>query len=232
MENNTEFDNPEVLENDTENLAEKFSKSVIRKNVHAKLPRGTKISGVEINPYYAGDFYDHGPDKIKSLGGDLDNFYGKIIYFKEKVPEIVNSHILCVNRSMTNEENKILTIRFFQDNKIDSRGYAPGEVQFEFSNTEANKFLEEIPKNPDLLEALYQKAYNELDSTSEHPGLRRVKADGFYLITESDIKEIQKINENYMVHEKKTKDFFKKRQKYHYKNGPYGSGIPYNPTMN
>jgi len=232
MENNPEFDNPKVLENDTENLAEKFSKSIIRKNIYAKLPRGTKISGVEIDPWDAGRYEDHGPDKLESLDGDLNQFNYLIENYKENFPELVNSHILCVNRSINNEENKILTIRFFQDKKIDSRGYSTGEVQFEFSNTEANKFLEGITKNPDLLEALYQKAYHGLDSTNEHLGLRRVKADGFYLITESDIKEIQKINKNYIGQKKKIKDFFEKKEKYHYKNGPYGSGIPYNPAMN
>ena len=124
-----------------------------------------------------------------------------------------------------------MTIWFFQDNKVDPRGYTEGKIQYEFSNEDTTRFTEEVSKNPDLLEEFYQKTFNGLDSTDEHPGLRRVKTDVFYLISESDTEKIKKvINGPSYSRKNELKEFFNNLKKYHYKNGPYGSGEPFNPS--
>ncbi len=233
MENNNEIDinNSKIVEKDSQNLAEKFAQSVVRKNVFAKLPRGAKINGVEIDWRTSG-YWNYGPNKIESFNGTFNWLQGNIQDSQDELPELVNSHMLCINRTVNNEKNKIISINFFQDDKVDRRAYSTTQIQYEFPKEEAIRFIEEVSKNPDLLEEFYQTTFVELDSTNEHPGIRRVKADGFYLITESYIQEIVKMEYSLSSSRKnKIKEFFNNLKKYHYKNGPYGSGNPFKPRF-
>jgi len=229
MENNIDKTEPSIA--NTENLAEKFNKSIVKKNVHAKLPLGTKINGTEISPFYTKGFFDHGPDK--DLGsGFVGASLGEILLRqKYYLPELANSHFLSIKEE-TDRENKILAIVSLQDAKVETRGYTPACVVFEMPNKEADEFIEEVKKDPDLLEKLYQKAFEGLESKNENPGLRRVRANGFYLIPEGKRRELALICENqYKISHpiEKFKEFFNNLDKCLYKNGPYGSGKPFTP---
>lgn len=227
MENNT--NNPEVSKNNNiEYLAEKFNRDIIRKNVHAHLPPKSIMNGAEI-PYFHG-FNDHGPNKDLSAG--YFSFLGEILMRDREIfPELANSHFLCIKEE-PNKKNKILAIVSLQDKKIDARGHNPTYVLFELPNKKADELVEEVKKEPDLLEKLYQKAFDGLESKNENPGLRRVKAKAFYLMPEKDRRELSLIFENryemgFNNGLRKMKEFFNNLEKYTYKKGPYGSGEVY-----
>jgi len=233
----SEESNRENQEFDSKSLAEEFAQAIVRKNVSAVLQMGTKINGVEEGRGIGN--YDYGPDKILGRDSFEDDYIFlwltvEIHNLRWEMPELINTHMLAINPKKNNEKNKIVTMWFFQDNKVDPRGYTEGKIQYEFSNEDATRFTEEVSKNPDLLEEFYQKTFNGLDSTDEHPGLRRVKADGFYLIplmSEFDREKIKKIiNGPSYSRKNEIKEFFNNLKKYHYKNGPYGSGEPFNPN--
>lgn len=118
-----------------------------------------------------------------------------------------------------------MTIHFFQDARAPGSGnhYTPACVQIELPCETAEELVEEIRQDPDLLEVFYQVVFSGLDE-NKSPGMRRVRADGFYLVTESNLEEAAMIGRNdpYAVGV-----FFKNLKKYKYAGGPYGPGDPF-----
>ncbi len=177
--------------------AEEFAKAIVRRNVHGKLPAGSKINGVEISRSDAEGFYDHGPDRLRI--SPLEN---KILYLHQRIyssqrefPDLVNSHILSVVPSIADPKNEVLSIHFFQDREqVDSRGFfTPAHVSTEFPRVVMTKFLQVILKEPDLLDDFYKRSFVGLDGEGSQPGMRRVKADGFFLVSEAKIEEAGKV---------------------------------------
>ncbi len=211
-------------------MAEKFAKAVIRKYVEGKLPSGSKVNGTEINSLYAGGFHNHGPDRIPSspLFNNVLRLFNTIYENPNKLPNIMNSHIVSVTPSQTDLENRVLTILFFQDAKqVDSRGYCTrGQVSMELPNGVMTEFLGEISKNPDLLEDFYQKTFVGLDSQGGLPGMRRIKANGFFIISGTKLEEAGRV-EKYDTRAVGT--FFSSLEKHQYQQGPYGTGDAFQP---
>lgn len=213
--------------------AEKFVNAVVRRNVHGKLPAGSRIVGAEIERGLAGGFYDHGPDQMRLsplesyVGGN--HLLGVIYHNQDKLPDLVNSHVVSVTPSVIDQGNMVLTIHFFQDKQApDSRGYyTPGHVSAELPSGVMSEFLGEISKNPDLLEDFYQKTFVGLDSQGESPGMRRAKADGFFLINGAKLEEAGKIRGSYDT--RAAGGFFSALGKHQYRQGPYGTGVAFQP---
>ena len=125
-------------------MAEKFAKAVIRKYVEGKLPSGSKVNGTEINSLYAGGFHNHGPDRIPSspLFNNVLRLFNTIYENPNKLPNIMNSHIVSVTPSQTDLENRVLTILFFKMlNKLIVGGYCTrGQVSMELPNGVMTEF--------------------------------------------------------------------------------------------
>lgn len=209
-----------------ESLAEKFAKAVVRKNVNGFLPEGSKINGVKIHGIDAGGFYDHGPDKLYPPRGEKNvaRLHNHSIYpHRVKLPDLVQSHIVSVAQSDTDRGNMVLTIHFFNDSeKLDPRSEcSPAYITTELPERTMTEFLEEISRNPDLLEDFYQKAFVGLDSVGGLPGMKRVKADGFFLISGDKLIEAGKIESHLDIDG--VRNFFETLEKHHYQNGPYGT---------
>lgn len=228
---------------EVEPSAEKFANAVISKNVYGKLPKGPVIDGVQIgrdtDSRGANDFYYYGPDKTLRPENNVLSLVDTIYHRQGKFPELVNSHIVSIAPSSPDAVNSILTIHFFQDKKApDHRGYyTPAFVQVKLPNKATSEFLSEISKNPDLLEEFYQKVFIGLDGKEGNPGMRRAKADGFYLITDKNLEEVSKAYRAYdsitgYDQEKRIKAFFQNLGKHQYKNGQYGTGEAFQKTPN
>jgi len=219
--------NPEELKSSVE----KFAKAVVRKNAQGKLPAGSKINGVEINRSYVGGFYDHGPDQMRlsPLENNVSQLHSTIIYSnQDKLPDLINSHVVSVTPSETDHGNSILTIYFFQDRKqIDGRGWCtPAHASTELPSGAMTEFLGEISKNPDLLEDFYQKTFVGLDSQGGLPGMRRIKADGFFIISGTKLEEAGKVGK---YDTRAVDTFFSSLEKHQYQQGPYGTGDAFQP---
>ena len=215
----------------TKSSAERFAKAVVRKNAHGKLPAGSKINNLAIDGSKSGGFYDHGPDKIElsALENGVVNLQLGILYQnQDRFPDLVSTHIVTVTPSKMDSGNMVLTIRFFQDPKqIGGRGLcAPAHVSTELPNGTMSEFLGEIQKTPDLLEDFYQKTFVGIDSSGESPGMRRVKADGFYLVAGAKLEEASKVGS---YDKDGTRRFFESLQKFQYQSGPYGSEDAFQP---
>lgn len=210
--------------------AEKFAKAVVRKNAQGKLPAGSKINGVEIKRSYVGGFYDHGPDQIRisPLDSNVYRLHSTLYKNQDKLPDLINSHIVSVTPSETDGGNSVLTIYFFQDRKqIDGRGWCtPANVSIELPSGVMTEFLGEISKNPDLLEDFYQKTFVGLDSQGGLPGMRRIKADGFYIISGTKLEEAGKVGE---YDTRAVGTFFSSLEKHKYQQGPHGTGDVFQP---
>lgn len=210
--------------------AEKFAKAVVRKNAQGKLPAGSKINGVEINRSYVGGFYDHGPDQMRPspLENSVSQLHSSIYQNQDKLPDLMKSHVVSVTPSEADRGNMVLTIYFFQDRKqIDGRGWCtPAHVSTELPSGVMTEFLGEASRNPDLLEDFYQRTFIGLDSVGEKPGMRRIKADGFYLISGAKLEEAGKVGRYDTGGMSK---FFGTLEKHQYQNGPYGTGDVFQP---
>ena len=210
--------------------AEKFAKAVVRKNAQGKLPAGSKINGVEINRSYVGGFYDHGPDQMRlsPLENNVSQLHSTIYSNQDKLPDLMNSHVVSVTPSETDHGNSILTIYFFQDRKqIDGRGWCtPAHASTELPSGVMTEFLGEISKNPDLLEDFYQKTFVGLDSQGGLPGMRRIKADGFFIISGTKLEEAGKVGK---YDTRAVDTFFSSLEKHQYQQGPYGTGDAFQP---
>lgn len=210
--------------------AEKFSKAVVRKNAQGKLPAGSKINGVEINRSYVGGFYDHGPDQMRLslLDSNVSQLHSALYSNQDKLPDLMNSHVVSVTPSETDRGNSVLTIYFFQDRKqIDGRGWCtPAHISTELPSGVMTEFLGEISKKPDLLEDFYQKTFVGLDSQDGLPGMRRIKADGFFIISGAKLEEAGKVGK-YDTRAMST--FFSSLEKHQYQQGPYGTGDAFQP---
>ena len=215
---------------EVESLAKRFAKAVVRKNVHGKLPAGSKINGVEIKRSYAGGFYDHGPDQmfLSPLESKVSQLHTTIYQEQNKLPELVNSHVVSVVPSVTDRRNAVLTIHFFQDRKqVDGRGWCtPAHVSTELPGGVMAEFLGTVSRNPDLLEDFYQRTFMGLDSEGGLPGMRRTKVDGFYLISGDRLLEAGKVG---AYDTEGVNRFFGALEKHHYQNGPYGTGDTFQP---
>ena len=88
------------------------------------------------------------------------------------------------------------------------------------------EFLGEISKNPDLLEDFYQKTFVGLDSQGGLPGMRRIKANGFFIISGTKLEEAGRV-EKYDTRAVGT--FFSSLEKHQYQQGPYGTGDAFQP---
>jgi hypothetical protein len=139
------------------------------------------------------------------------------------MPDLAASHFLTVGPSPRDPRSLVLTLRFFQDEKqVDSRGRCtPAHFSIEFHNEVMVRFLEEIQKNPDLLEDFYQKVFADLDARDSHLGMRRLKASGFFLIIPRKMQEAGRVEE---WDTETLEKFFSKVKRYHYQRGPYGTG--------
>lgn len=204
-----------------------FAQAVIRRKVYGKLPVGTKINGMEIDELSAGKFCDHGPDRIRpsKLEENVGQLHLRLFVAQDKLPDLVNSHVVSVSPSETEPGNMVLTIHFFQDRQApNSRDtYTTAYVQTELPKDVMDKLLSEVTDNdnPDILEGFYQEVFDGLDSKGKAPGMRRVKAAGFYLITGSDLVRAGRTEYG----PEGIRRFFQRLEKYHqYRNGPYGSG--------
>lgn len=219
-------------EEQNQTLAEKFASAVVRRSVFARLPVGSKINGVRINGSNAVGFWNHGPDEKSSFWYIPPE---QTIIGESEIPDLISSHIVRVTPSQVNKGNMILRIFFFQDMQIeDNRGhYTPANVMAEMPNEAMTEFLDEISKNPDLLEDFYQKAFVGLDSKGGSPGMRRVKANGFYIISGDKLLEADKIGSfdkhNDIVG---ARPFFASLEKHQYQHGPYGTGEAFAPPLN
>lgn len=215
---------------DVKSSAERFARAVVRKNVQGKLPEGSTINGVKINSRNVGGFYDHGPDQMRLSPDDhrINQLYSGIYHEQDQFPDLVGAHVVSVTPSEADHENTVLTIHFFQDRKqIDSRGSCtPAYVSAELPGGAMTEFLSEMLKNPDLLEDFYQRIFVGLDSQGDLPGMRRVKADGFFLISGTKLEEAVKI-QGYDTQAVST--FFKSLEKHQYQKGPYGTGDAFQP---
>lgn len=215
---------------DVKSSAEKFARAVVRKNVQGKLPAGSKINGVEINRQEAGGFYDHGPDKMRlsSPKYSIEELSSGVYQRQDQFPDLVGAHVVSVTPSEIDRVNMVLTIYFFQDKKqIDGRGWCtPAHVSAELPSRTMTEFLSEISKNPDLLEDFYQRIFVGLDSQGDLPGMRRVKADGFFLISEAKLGEAVTIKG---YNTQAIGAFFKSLEKHQYQKGPYGTGDAFQP---
>lgn len=215
---------------ETVQSAEKFVKAVERKNAFGKLPSGSTIDSKSIEGL-GGGFYDHGPDKMElpKAENGVSSMQNNILYQKQdKFSEQMGSHLVTVAPSEANHANMVLTIRFFQDRKqIDGRGWCtPAHVSVEIPNNIMSEFVNEIQKNPDLLEDFYKKTFEGLDGSNDQPGMRRIKANGFYLITGDKLAEATEVDK---YNETLANRFFNSLQKLKYQNGPYGSGDEFKP---
>lgn len=232
-----EDNKPEIIpqtksaEEQNQKLAEKFANAVIRRNVFGKLPRGTKINGVEINKAEVAAQDDHGPDQLhlSLLETNVSLLHSLLGQYEITLRELINSHIVSVTPSGTGKENMVLTIHFFQDkSQVDTRGYfSSAHVAVELPSAVMTEFLDEIQKNPDLLEDFYQQAFNELDNREGNPGLRRIKSDGFFLISGTEAEKVGKIKKN---DTQAINTFFKSLTKHQYQHGPYGTGEAFQPS--
>jgi len=88
------------------------------------------------------------------------------------------------------------------------------------------EFLGEISKNPDLLEDFYQKTFVGLDSQGGLPGMRRIKADGFFIISGTKLEEAGKVGK---YDTRAVDTFFSSLEKHQYQQGPYGTGDAFQP---
>lgn len=213
-------------------LAKEFAKTVEAKAFYSySLPEGTKVNGGGVRK---GDGYDvyYSSDHNKlflfsKLESEAANILLDIrtIRGKTEPPEI--SHIVSMGhldkkRSreyFRNKDLSVLAIQFPQYSSIDCCGnergfmeYSRSEAGVLFPKKTAEHFLDEIKKDPDLVEDFYQEAFKGLDSKGVNsPGLRRVKSAGFYLVTESDrVKKYPHLT-------------LEKLRVYIYRNGPYGT---------
>lgn len=205
---------------------DRFVSAIVKKNFQGKLPSGTIIDGMAIS--LAGGFYDHGPNqdmKFTPLEDAVYKLHNKIYPEQDKMPGLMQSEIVTVSPSTTNPENKVITFFFFQDRKqIDGRGWCtPAHAQMELPASTASELVVNVSSDPDMLEAFYQGAFKGLDSKGEGlPGVRRIKATGFYLLTPVDLDKASVAGSSY--DKSKINDVFKDKTRYEFKNGPYGSG--------
>lgn len=211
--------------------AEKFVKAIVERNVYGKFPKGTMINGVaaKVSPGSSVDaegktvvnygFCGTGPDEIK-IKPDYESRFTTVtggIYESQAYP-MMRSHFVGADPS-ADAKNTVLNICYFQDTyDLDNRSrYTPMRVYIEFPKEVADEFLKEIAKNPDLLEEFYQKAFAGFDSKNNAPGAKRVKADGFYLLTGEDLVKFAAIT----AYSNPTK-IFEQLEKHKYTKGPYG----------
>jgi len=211
--------------------ADQFVKEVVRKNAQGKLPARSKINGVQINRSFVGGFYDHGPDQmlLSSLESNVSQLHNIIICERQdELPDLMNAHVVSVTPSEQDRGNMVLTIHFFQDRKqIDSRGWCtPAYISAELPSGVMTEFLGGILKDPDLLEDFYQMLFVGLDSQDNAPGMRRTKADGFYLISGAKLEEAGKVGR---YDTRGVSNFFASLEKHHYQQGPYGTGEFFKP---
>lgn len=221
----------QTLENAGESQlnVEDFVRAVVGKQVYAKLPPGVKVCGEELMFTYDFTFGISGSTEDMSTYDTRARPFPQIYPKRAEVPELVNSHIAAVYQGQ-NPENRIMSINFFQDGKSYGSGgtWGPAFVMFEMPKEVMDRFVERIKESPDSLEDFYQKTFVGLDSDGISKGMRRARADGFYLIEESKMEEVTAIREkerNSSIH--MTIPFFQKLKKYKYQNGPYGQGEPY-----
>jgi hypothetical protein len=186
--------------------ASEFAKAALRRNVVGKLKKGTTICGHKTGSIGEGIYFPHGPEiieipKLAPLASAVTELQEKVRQYLKGlsdpriIPELASSHIISVASSLENPENTVLAIHFFQDRwTIGGAGHCtPAWVQIELSGHLMNQLLTQIQENPDLLEDFYQEVFPGLDRQGNSPGMRRVKADGFYLIQETELEKVQDV---------------------------------------
>lgn len=213
---------------------DKFVKAVVRRNVQAVLPQGTAINRTGIPASKTEHFYDCGPDdnmQPSRLGNPsninklLNAIFWKCNMNHKPMSGVTNYHIISLDKSEQDPENKVLSIYFYQTNKqLKVRyEYSPAWVMAEMPEATMTEFTEEIQKNPDMLEDFYQQAFAGLDGQDDQPGMRRLPADGFVVLGNSTLKleGTDSIDRNDIS---SIKTYFGRLPKYQYQNGPYGTG--------
>lgn len=246
-QNNLQITISESPQEENQTLVDKFAKAVIRKNVHTKLQKGSRIDGVEVNPEEYMGFCDYGqrlyPAKDSeinqvALSGNWEHdpvgrVSTMITAFEKSLPaDLLRSQILSVVPLKGGRGNKeVLNIHCFQDhtealpNEKRGGNYIPANLQVELPKEVMAELLNEIAKNPDLLEDFYQKVFSGLDGKDNSPGIRRLKVDGFYLLTNPPARQFaQRMMDPKFYYPTYIRGFFEKLEKFKYKNGPYGSG--------
>lgn len=221
-------------------LVDTFIKAVLRKNILAKLSKGTRIGDQVIETMEGGyaPFKNYG--SLISPKDDLGigRLQEHVLRYKEELPDIFNAQIVVMyppklGPDEYDQQNLILGIYFMQDtHEIDNRQtYTSAKAEAVFSKETGLKFYNEIKGNPDLLEKFYQKLFPNLDSREGGPGLKRIKSRGFYFLA-PDRDSNRRIDRDQFNPTGLKETFFDESKNYfQYRNGPYGVVPPFEPVQ-
>ena len=186
--NNEQESQPESAPEEGDGKIEQWVASVQKRAIWGKVSRETTIEGYELA--WGPDYRHYGPDTLSETveSKQVDFLMATIRQSKPEVVQGVNNHFVSIYPASNKDGEGNVVIRFdcFQDRAAETRAdYPPVSASCVVPKDVGDSLLNAVDGNSDVFDMFYHLAFPGLDveSANDFEGVRRIKSDGFFLIT-------------------------------------------------